>query len=189
MLKNTRLSKRKQAKIFEACVESALIFDCAVRTWYKKDTDNLQRWTDKCLRYIWSNKTCPPLRQMQREHKNMQDVRNELDIRSIRWKVEKRVLERVGHTMRMENNRQTKVATMGWLTELEATSKRPGKKRKIVLYWKKMVKEAGWDWTRIGEITEDRETWRGMIKERMDHLEEFEKRKGHWYGPREGRRA
>ena len=63
-LKHTRLSKRTQAYIFEACVESALLFDCEARTWYQKEIKNLQRWVDKCIRYLWSNKTLPPLRQM-----------------------------------------------------------------------------------------------------------------------------
>ena len=59
-LKHTRLSKRTQARIFEACVESGLLFDCATRTWYVKDTKKLQQWVDKCIRYIWSRKTEPP---------------------------------------------------------------------------------------------------------------------------------
>ena len=31
-LKHTKLSKRRQARIFKACIESALLFDCATRT-------------------------------------------------------------------------------------------------------------------------------------------------------------
>ena len=42
-LKNTRLSKRRQARTFEVCVDSALFIDCATRTWYKKDVKNLQQ--------------------------------------------------------------------------------------------------------------------------------------------------
>ena len=179
-LKVTKLSKRRQATIFEACVESALLFDCSVRTWYVKDVNNLQRWVDKCLRYLWSNKNCPPLRQMQREHKNMQDIRNELKVKSIRWKIEKRVLERIGHIMRMENTRQTKAAVLGWLKELETMEKCPGRKRKTVLYWKKLVREAGLDWTEIEGLTEDRDRWRAIVGERMKHLEEYERSKGHW---------
>lgn len=35
-LKCTYLSKNWQARIVEACVESALLFDCQVRVWCKK---------------------------------------------------------------------------------------------------------------------------------------------------------
>ena len=51
-LKHTRLSKKTQARIFEACVESGLLFDSATKRWYVKDTKKLQQWADKCIRYI-----------------------------------------------------------------------------------------------------------------------------------------
>ena len=37
----------------------------------------------------------------------------------LRWKIEKRVLQRIGHVLRMENDRPTKAAVFGWLTDLE----------------------------------------------------------------------
>lgn len=54
-LRHTRLSKRMQARIVEACVESGLLFDCAVRTWWVSDVKKLQPWIDRCYRYVWSN--------------------------------------------------------------------------------------------------------------------------------------
>ena len=85
----------------------------------KKDVKKLQSWVDKLYRYIWSKKTGPPLRQMQAEGKNMQDVRNALKVNTIRWKIEKRVLERIGHILRMDVSRQTKAAILGWYADLE----------------------------------------------------------------------
>ena len=178
-LKGTRLSKKMQARIFESCVEGALLFDCQTRTWYKKDWKKLQSWVDKCYRYIWSNKTCPPLIQMQREHVNMQDVRNSLEITSIQCKIERRTLERIGHVMRMPNSRLTKVAALGWLKELEAWDKCPGRKRKTVLYWKWTLKQAGVDWCDIERLTADREDWRKRIRERCDHIKMWEKQRAH----------
>ena len=119
-----------------------------------------------------------PLRQMQQEQKNMQDVRNMLGVKSIRWKVEKRVLERVGHIMRMPDNRLVKAAVLGWLQDLEGWSKVPGKKRKTVLYWKGLLKEGGFDWTKIGALTADRDEWKSKVRERMSHLENWEKQGG-----------
>ena len=178
-LKNTTLSKRRQARIFEACVESALLFDAATLTWYMKDLKKLQQWADKCYSYIWSRKTEQPLRQMEREGRNMQDVRNILGVKTIRWKVERRVMQRIGHVMRMDNERATKAATLGWLQKLEEVEKCPGRKRKTVSYWKKLIREAGWDWTEIDQITSDRNKWRKMIDERMKHLESYERGRGH----------
>ena len=51
--------------------------------------------------------------QMEREGKNMADVRRELGVRRLRWKIEKRVLERIGHVMRMEDDRMTKAVVCG----------------------------------------------------------------------------
>ena len=34
-----------------------------------------------------------------------------------RWKFEKRVLERIGHVMTMEDDRMTQAATLGWMKE------------------------------------------------------------------------
>ena len=177
-LRNTRLSKKRQARIFEACVESALLFDCATRTWYKKDVKKLQQWADKCVRYLWSRKTEPPLMEMQRRHMNMQDIRNEMDMKTIGWKIEKRVWGRMGHVFRMGEERITKVVTLGWIEELEGMGKCPGRKRKTVRYWRKIVEEAGVDWTKVGALSADRDGWRKMVEERMEHLEKYERSKG-----------
>ena len=104
----------------------------------------------------------------------MQDIRNELGIKSLRWKVEKRVLDR----MRMDVSRQVKAAVLGWMEDLENYEKRPGKKRKTILYWKKLIKEAGLDVTKIDILTKNRDEWRGLVRERMRHLERWERAGG-----------
>ena len=68
--------------------------------------------------------------QMEREGKNMADVRRELGVKTVRWKIEKRVLERIGHVMRMGDDRMTKAAVLGWMSELEKWKKTKGRKRK-----------------------------------------------------------
>ena len=172
------MSKRCQARVTQACVESALLFDCQVRTWQNGEIKKLQSFVDRMYRYIWSNKTKPPLIQMQEDGKNMQDIRTELGIKSIRWKIEKRCLERIGHIMRMEDNRIVKAVTLGWMESLESAEKVPGKKRKTMLYYKKLVKEAGMDYTRIGQMTGQRKEWRKRVNKRMKHLDKWEKQRG-----------
>ena len=177
-LRKSRLSKKMKARIVEACVESGLLFDCNTRTWWKKDLKHLQSWVDKCYRNIWSNGRQPPLKQMEEEGKKMQDVRNELGIKSVRWKVEKRVLERIGHVLRMGNERQTKAVILGWWEELETKEKAPGKKRKTLLYWKGILREAGIDWSNAGRMATDREGWRKIVGERMQHVLKWERSRG-----------
>ena len=177
----TRLSKRWQARIVEACVESGLLFDCQVRVWWKKDVKSMQKWTDKCYRYVWSDRNGQPLRQMQARGENMQDVRNRLGVKSVQWKIEKRVLERIGHVMRMGNDRLTKAVVLGWYGKLEGTEKVKGKKRKTVLYWRRLLREAGIDCTDVERLTRDRAVWKKLVGERMSHLEKWERQRGHKY--------
>ena len=180
-LKGSRISKKTQARVVEACVGSTLLFDAQARTWQVRETKKVQSFIDKIYRYIWSRKVKPPLIQMQEDNKNMQDVRNELGVKSVRIRIEKRCLERIGHIMRMEDTRMVKAVTLGWMEELESLPKMPGKKRKTMMYWKKLLKEGGIDKTRIGKLTSDRKEWKATVRERIKHLEKWERRGGKRY--------
>ena len=136
---------------------------------------------DRCYRYVWSDRNGEPLRQMEERGVNMQDVRNRLGVKSVRWKVEKRVLERIGHVVRMGNERCTKALVFGWWEQLEGTEKMKGKKKKTVLYWKRLMREAGWDWTDVERLANDRKEWKRMVNERMKHLHEWECQRAHRY--------
>ena len=133
-LKGAKFSKKLQARVIEACVESALLFDCQTRTWQVGEIKRLQRFVDKGYRYVWSRKNKPPLVQMKEEGKNMADVRAELGVMLIRWKVEKRCLERIVHVFRMDDSRMTKAVVLGWMSELEGWGKNAVKARKMVTY-------------------------------------------------------
>ena len=90
----------------------------------------------------------------------------------------KRVLERIGHVMRMENGRVTKAVVLGWY---EGRSKMAEEKRKTILYWKKILKEAGIDETNIERLTADRNKWKSLVAERMSQLDKWERQRGHRY--------
>jgi hypothetical protein len=122
---------------------------------------------------------------MEALHVNMQDVRSMLRVRSVRWKIEKRVLERIGHVVRMGNERVTKAMVFGWYKGLEGKEKMAGRKRKTVLYWKKLLNESGVDWTNVERICSDREGWKECVRNRMDHLDTWERQVGHRYMWRE----
>ena len=177
-LLKSKLPRKKQAQVVQACVESGLLFDCATRPWYNQEINNIQSWIDKRYRYPWSNKKGPPLKQMHYEGVNMQDNRNMYDIISLRWKIEKRTLERIGHILRMSNARTVKMAVLGWLGSLEEIQKRPGYKQKTIFYWRKLLKEAGINWTEAPKFALERKEWKRRIKIRMDHLEKWEYQQG-----------
>ena len=184
-LRGSRMSRKLQARVVEACVESGMLFDCQVRVWQAKEVRRMQVFVDRCYRQVWSRRTGPPLVQMEREGKNMADVRRELGVRTLRWKIEKRVLERIGHVLRMEDERMTKAVVLGWMKELERWEKPVGRRRKTVSYWKKLLREAGIDWTDLAEVTKDRKGWKRLVKVRMERLDKWEKCQGHkWVGER-----
>ena len=73
------------------------------------------------------------MRRMKEVGMNMIDVRGMLGVRTLEAKIEKRVLERIGHVMRMGDERMTKAVVLGWYEGLEGKVKRRGRKRKTAI--------------------------------------------------------
>ena len=46
----------------------------------------------------------------------------------------------------------------------------PGRKRKTVLYWGKLMREAGMDWTDIERRTKDRKEWKRSVRKQLKDL-------------------
>ena len=69
----------------------------------------------------------------------MWGVRRKLGVRSMDAKIEERILRRIGHVTRMENNRPTKQTTLGWyvppVTLMPQTKPRHG----MLEYWRKII--------------------------------------------------
>ena len=84
---------------------------------------------------------------------NMVDMRKRLFVKSVAWKVEKKMLERIGHVLRMGNERLTEAMVLGWYESLEGRSKMIGKTKKTgLLHY-------------IGRGCCERRTWRVIGKE------------------------
>ena len=109
-----KISKRTQAKVIETCVESSILLNSAVRPFSQSETKRIHSWIDKRYRNIWSNKKEAPLRQIESNYMSMQDVRNKLDVMTLRSKTEKSHLIRTGYIARMSDERLVKQTTMGW---------------------------------------------------------------------------
>ena len=63
-------------------------------------------------------------------HTNMQDIRNQLNIKTLQWKIEKRSLQRIGHVLRMDCSRHVKAAVLRWSPALETIPKERTKTRR-----------------------------------------------------------
>ena len=71
----------------------------------------------------------------------------------------------------MNDSRTTKVAVLGRLSNLEEETKRPGKKNKTLFYWKKLLTEAGINWTEAAAVAANRKEWKKILNKLMAHLE------------------
>ena len=61
---------------------------------------------------------------MPRKVQNMQDIQNSVEIKSVQWKLEKRVLQPIGHVKRLNDDRPVMRAIQGWLPALETIDKK-----------------------------------------------------------------
>ena len=168
----SKLSKRTRALVVQAVVESSLFFDCNARPWTVGDLNKFQSVLNRFYRYIWNNGKGLPLVRMQEEGVNGYEVRRQLGITSIRSKVEIRALERIGHVLCMPNERMTKKVVLGrWLEEKTENGKLTGG---LIAYWKRLIGEAGEDWTNIENLTKNRKTWKTLINNRKANLTRWE---------------
>ena len=90
--------------------------------------------------------------------------------------------------VRMGNDRLTKAMVFGWYEGLEGKAKKKGRQRKTVLYWKRILRECGVDWTDVERLCGDRDGWKVCVRERMEHLYRWENQLGHRYAWEGGER-
>lgn len=68
---------------------------------------------------------------------------------------------------------------LGWDEGLEGVNNVPGRKRKIVFYWEKLMREVGVDWTEFERRTKVRNEWKICVREQIERLHVWEKQMGH----------
>ena len=88
-LKSSKLTKREQARVVEACAESTALFDAQIRPWHRSEINQIQRAMDKTYLYIQSNKKSPPLIEMAENGVNMFEEREQLGVTMIETKITK----------------------------------------------------------------------------------------------------
>ena len=90
----------------------------------------------------------------------MADIRNQLQVSSIRTKVEVAHLTRMGHILRLPDESLVNKALLGWLTTLESKTKSKKKTLMIIPCWRRLIKEAGMEGNMIKSLR-----WEGKSKE------------------------
>ena len=98
-------SNKKDASTSDRGGSKSTILNCQVSTWIISEINKIQNEEDKCYRYAWSSKNQAPLKEMEQKHKNRWNMRKEIRVKSIRLKIKKRSMERLGHMMRMPDDK------------------------------------------------------------------------------------
>ena len=108
----SNLGKRTRAIFVQGVVDSTPLFDNNTRAWTKGAVRRLQSLVDKCYRHVWSGGKGQPLRRIDASQK----TRTGHSLASIRTKPETRALERLGHILRMPQERLVKRVVLGqWM--------------------------------------------------------------------------
>ena len=103
---------------------------------------------------------------------NSFQIRKELGIVSVRWKIENNAQERIGDVLRMPNSRIVKRTVLGhW--KREATQK-VCFRNETLEYWCRLLSETRKGWTDLQNLTRDRKRWKALIIERTAFIEELE---------------
>ena len=171
-LKSSKLTKRAQARVVEACAESTVLFDAQFRPWHRSEINQIRRAVDKIYRYIWSDNECPPQIEMTKKGVNMFEVQEQLGVTMIKMKITKRTVQRIGHDLRMDNNRMTKQIALGW----PADQTRQTKRQATIEYLRKCLKDAGVEPDHMEQVVMNRRSWRAMMNKRIEHMKNWDKK-------------
>ena len=123
---------------------------------------------------------------MQKQGINMADIGKELKASTIRNKIEKAHLMRMGHILRMSDDRLVKQAVLGWNQDLEDLHKSRKKRQTTVGYWRRLLKEAGVEVESVEKLVMNRKEWKAMIQNSMNFLQNFDEQKGNKYEKKPG---
>ena len=100
----------------------------------------------------------------------MADIRKTLKLSTIRNKIEKAHLMRMGHILRMLDDRIVKQAVLGWNQDLENSHKDREKLQTTVGYWRRLMQEAGVEVESVEKLVMNRKEWKEVIKNRKKFL-------------------
>ena len=100
---------------------------------------------------------------------------------TVRSKIEKSHLVKIVHITRMSDERLETQAKKGWIRRMETGRKPRKRKMTALLYWHRLLRETNIEVCEVERIAMDRAKWKNIVKDRMRHIEEVEKKQGHQY--------
>ena len=155
-----------------------MLFNYNTRPFYKSEVKQLQKAMDRRYRLIWGSGNKEPLRKMEEKRMNMWDVRRQLVVESIRTKIEIAHLKRIGHVLRLPDDRLVKRMVLGWYAELEGFTKARRRQQTTLSYWRKLLTDAAIPHENLQKVI-DRKRWNSEVNNRGKWLKMYECQQGH----------
>ena len=103
------------------------------------------------------------LKQMEEKRVNMWGVRRDLRVRQLQAKMERRVMRRTGHVLRLDNNRPTKQTTLGWYTPPVTPLPQRKLRHSTIEYWRKITSAARLDANSFEHFVCGKGKWKRII--------------------------
>ena len=150
-----------------------MLFNCNTRPFYKSQVKQLQKAMDRRYRLIWGSGNKEPLREMEEKHVNMWDVRRQLG------EIEIAYIRRIGHVLRLPNDRLVKRMVLGWNAELKDLTKARRKQQTTLSYWCKLLTDAAIPHENLQKIVTDRKRWNSEVNNRRKWLKMYECQQKH----------
>ena len=175
----SQLSKRTQALVVDTCVKGTMLFNCNTRPFYKSELKQLQKTMERRYRLIWGSGNKEPLKEMEEKHVKMWDVRRQLGVESIRTKIEIAHLRRIGHVLRLPDDRLVKRMVLSWNAEVEGFTKARRRQQTTLSYWRKLLTDAAIPHENLQKIVTDRKRWNSEVNNRRKCLKMYKCQQGH----------
>ena len=121
------------------------------------------------------------MRHSEPNHIKVREVGKELDVMTIRLKIEKNHLVRICHIARTSDERLVKQTAMSSNRRMEMGRKSRKREMITLAYWHKLLKKANIELHEVGGIAMDRVIWKYDVESIMRHIEQFKKQKGDQY--------
>ena len=102
-------------------------------------------------------------------------VREELGVHSVACTIERRTLLRIGHLLRMPNERMVKRTVFGWYPKGRKEPAEGRNKTTTPEYYRQTLRNAGVDPDTVENSALDRTAWRNLVNQRIAHIVAWER--------------
>ena len=166
-LTNSGLPLKEQGHVFLSAALGSLLYASEVRVWLREDLTRIQKFANRCIRYIVYAKRRVGFRQMRRKHCRMTNLYDWTGVEMLEVYITRRTLRYLSSLAKYDDDRW-EVQMLGADFEARREDKRGGSKLTLrQRYWnviQKVMEHTGvpaeaW-YSEWREVARDKETWK-----------------------------